>query len=468
MATVLYDGKAIIPAPLVTIRKEYQTADDGTPVGSAYAITLRGSLTASKGSPDSTGTFWTASGYPPDESISVTQGMGSLLRKQQALRALLANQGRTLELAPPDGSAALTCNPRVRDIEIPEGPWYQTCPYTISLEADVVNGLGTDDSFSSFISRASEEWTIETDNQNLKTYRLSHSLSATGKRHFDETGSLAKQPWEYARDYVLQDRGVGLKPAMMAASGVLDADSLQAFNYLRSQQVGELNGTFGATETWLCYAPTDGIAAYEETDVNVRHSVFENRTTVTIQGTITGLEVRDNNTWELQSTKWTNAQAKWTAVQPNLLTRAQTTSEVTLNPTPTLKTSGFNEVTGVITYSYEYDTRPVPSVPGALTQIVHVNDLNPADVFAILVVPGETTGPVLQTIGTVTERKRTINIEIQMSPASVDYTPSKPDTISLVLDNRPNGSTVYLAGDSEDWVEYTGRYTRNTTYAWKS
>jgi hypothetical protein len=98
MATVIYDGNAVIPGPLPTVSRETQTADDGTPVGALYTITLRGKIIPWKGSPDSAGSFWTASGYPPDETKTSDQMMGAILRKQEALTRLFSDQGKTLEL----------------------------------------------------------------------------------------------------------------------------------------------------------------------------------------------------------------------------------------------------------------------------------------------------------------------------------------------------------------------------------
>lgn len=106
MATVIFNGQAIIPAPFVSISKQYETADDGTVVGSLYQITLKGDIIAWKGSPNSTGGFWTQTGYPPDEtSMTVTEMFGAITRKNSALRSLFSAQGALLELQPPDGSA---------------------------------------------------------------------------------------------------------------------------------------------------------------------------------------------------------------------------------------------------------------------------------------------------------------------------------------------------------------------------
>ena len=58
---VMYNGKRLIPAPLVSINKEYQRSPDNTKIGTNFNLTVNGTLLAYKGSPDSSGTFWTSS-----------------------------------------------------------------------------------------------------------------------------------------------------------------------------------------------------------------------------------------------------------------------------------------------------------------------------------------------------------------------------------------------------------------------
>lgn len=469
MATVIYDGNALIPAPFCSIARNIQRSDDGTPIGVLYSITLSGKLVAWMGSPDSTGTFWTSSGYPADENIALTSRMASLLRKQEALMTLFDRQGKTLEISPPDGSSPFSCNPRILDVNIPQGQWAQSCDYTITMEADSLSGVGqidAGDELNYHVSHASDEWAIETLDERLHTYRMSHTASATGKRTYSSDGSLGKEAWENARDYVLGKIGLGLRAARMEASGVINGSGLQAFNYLRSQQLNELGGTFAATETWLCY-DAGGVAAYEETNVSVRQSVSEGRTAVTVEGTITGLQVSDNSTFEIQSSRYEGAQAKWALVEPTLLTRAQTTSGITLNPTPMSKTTGYNEVAGTITYAVEYDTRATPSVAGALSEIVTVTGNYPSDVFAAIAVPGRAAGPVLQSIGTIKERRTGVSVEITTSPMSQTFTPTKPDASALILTNAPVATQVFVEDDQESWTPYNGRYTRTTSFVWQ-
>lgn len=459
-----YDDKAIIPAPFMTSQKEVLTSGGGAKkLSSVMSITLHGKIVAWRGSPKSDASFWTASGYPPDETIVTDARLAAVLIKQNALRALFANEGRNLEISSPDGSFTSIYQPRNIKIDFAEGNWVEVCDYTVTMEVDDPND-NTDK-----IRDASEEWAIEASDERGVLFRLTHQLSATGKRVYDETGALAnsKEAWQNAESYVLTKIGLGLKPARMEAPGVLDATGLQAFNYVRSNQLNELAGTYGVTETWVCFEPGDAaIPAHE--DFTVTAKTNGGRTTVTIDGTITGLEKRDDTTRALVSNRYDNAVLKWDNVRSTILARVELVSGFTLNPTVINKSVGRNELSGTITYSYEYNDRPEPSIVGALTQIVRIHNANPADVYASVPVLGRELGPVLQNVGSKTSRKKTVTIDVNMPAATMSGTSTKPETDGLVLDHIPSGSQVFTDQDENDWDEDSGHYTRTVVFTWQS
>ena len=479
---VSYDSNKLIPAPFVTVQRETLARDDGKVFGHTFIITLKGKLVAYKGSPNSSGAFHTSSGYPADEIIAADSRLTAMLRKQEAILKLFREDGKSLEVQGYDGQMPMKCNPRVKRVEFMEGNWFETCDYVITLEADCVEGLVNAGICEDAprVSKVNEEWNIEIMDEVKQTYRLTHALSATGKRMFDNTGELldGKEAWEHARDYVLnneaadgQGLGLGLVAARMEAPDVLNATALQAFNYIRSQNINETAGIFSVTETWVCYDPGGEPPAINEYNVQMRYSAQDNRTTVSVEGTITGLEVRDNNTYAVISTKWDNAQNKWNAyVLPNIFSAAQIAlgANTPLNPVPVAKQVGLNPVAGTITYRYEYDNRPTPMTPGAITETITVNNNHAADVFAQVPVLGRPWGPVLQNIGTVTAKKRNIQIEIQMPPSTQDFVASAPNTAGIILMLMPvSNRGVFLESDEESWTPNTGRYSRNTTFVWE-
>jgi hypothetical protein len=316
------------------------------------------------------------------------------------------------------------------------------------------------------VSRASDEWNIETLDETKGTYRLTHSVSAVGKRFYDETGTLEKEPWEQAKDWVLEVATLGLRPARMEAAGVLDATSLQAFQYLRTNSLSETAGTFGVTESWICYDPNGEPPAVHEATVTVREAV-NGRVTVSVDGNIQGLEQRDNTTRELVTARWTNALAKWTTyVKPNVHTVAELASGVTLNASALSKQEGHNELAGTLSYGQEFDNRPSPTIVGALSQSMSVRRDNAADVFAQVPVPGRAIGPVLQSIGTLTAKRKTVTLRVQMPAKTQSFSPTEPDTDALMVAQYPALTNVFVESDSPDWDEDTGQYNRSVTFAW--
>lgn len=502
MSKVAYNGCKLIPGPFASITKNYQMTDDGRKIGSLYTITLIGKTMAWMGSPKSTTSsgsgwggpsnqFWTTSGYPADESIAAASRLAAVIRKQEAIKQLFAEDGHTLEIQSMDGSPPMKCNPRVVNIDFKDGLWYEYFDYTITLEADLIyiNGqLLSEDEFDEYIVEASETWQLETDerpeNELLpRTYRLVHTVSAKGKRFYDPDGSLIKPSWEQARDYVLPRLGFDGQMAM--SSGVNNLPSYyQGFNHMMSESIDEEGGRYSVAETWVLASGT----ALEDFTVNIREGTDTGIRSVSIDGTITGLETRDGNN-QLLLSKHHNADSMWsTTVEPQLLARCQLYSGYTLNPLPVSKVVGRNPVTGITTYSTEYNTRPTNLFPGSKSESITVSYGLYTDLFAAVTVLGRVAGPVLQPLGTTGLRTVTLNVELVMGTSGYG-TGSETDIRNALVYNKPSinpttspilttvinsikpshmgASQEYISDQSESWNAGEGRYTYNITYAYQ-
>lgn len=473
---VIYNSKKIIPAPFIRYTRVPVVNDDGTRIGSTFNITVEGKLTVDKGSPNSAGTFWTVSGYPPDETIPVDSWLTTMLRKQEALRSLFSEDGKSFEVQGYDGMQPMKCNPRIKNIDFNRGnvtSWTNLCDYTINLEADIiyVNGtaLGEDtgDLVNYHVDKFDESWAVESADDIGRTFRLTHQLSAKGKRFFDDTGTLVYEAWQNAQNYLLNKIQLGIDSAKMIAAGVLDNTTLQAYNYMRSQNINEAGGTCSISETWLCFDPGAGAHAVEDFTVNTR-SGNEGLTTVSIEGTIKGLEIRNNTTRTLISTRWTNAQAKFAEVLSLLPSRAQTISGYNLNPIALNRTIGRNEINGTINYNYEYNNRPSTALAGAISESITFNYENQADVFATIPVLGRALGPVLQPISTYTAKKFSINYEAVVQASTQDAVATKPNTDAIINTYLPAFSNLrFKDRDIESWSPSTGRISRQVSFTYE-
>lgn len=496
MSQVMYDGNRLIPAPLVTITKQYQTTTDGEKVGSLFQISVAGTMLAFKGSPSSSGTFWTTTGYPADETVVADSRLAAIIRKQEAIRELFDTDGKQFEVQSADGSQPMKCNPRVVSIEFPQDIWYNTSVYNIVLEADElsVNGVAQgEDNFSAKISSASETWVIDTQEDQpeglgaSRTYRLSHTVSAQGKRFYDSAGNLVKPAWQQARDFVLPK--LGFDSTIALSSGVNNLPTYyQGVNHARSENVGELDGSYSITETWIMSSGT----AIEDFTVDTRESADDGLIRVGINGTIRGLEQRDSDL-QLTTSAYDNALTKFAEASGLALHRAQTYSGHTLNIQQAGSTVGRNPVAGTINYSFEYNDRPSNLIAGAKSEVISINDSFGADQFASIFVLGRSAGPVLQSLSTKQATTRSLNIEVVFGAGYVgngDATsrivtkhprnnPTILATISGIINaaepvqagiinNAGNAATTSLQStQNENWDITTGRYTYSAEWTYE-
>jgi len=497
MSRVHYDGNLLQPAPFVSVSKQFQKSENGESVGTLFNLTIQGTIVAFKGSPDSAGDFWTVSGSPADETIAANARLKAIIRKEEAIRDLFSNEGKSLEFQSLDGSQPMKCNPRILSVEFPEGTWYDRVPYTIVCEADIVyiNGtaLGEDD-FTEFISSATETWAFETsedqqeDLEQPRTYRMTHTVEAQGKRFYDETGTLEKEAWQQAQDWVLPKLGFDATVALSAGVNNLP-DYYQGLNHVRSENTNKQGGNYSVTESWIVSSGT----ALETFDVSTVESDNDGTINVSINGQVTGLEERDSDL-QLTTSKYDNAVTKFAIVEPLIQGRASSYSGAILHPTPINTTVGRNPNTGTISYNYEYNDRATNFITGAKSEIITINNSWEVDVFASVGVLGRLAGPVLQNLNTKRETTRNLSIELVFgnsyasgqsasdmfnsfnprlnSPQSTDIqtvvNAANPVLAGALNNIGVAATTAYVSEQNENWnPKGGGRYTYNVSWTYE-
>lgn len=504
---VQYNNSKIIPAPFVSVEKNYDRTGDGHKIGSRFTLTVRGTIITCGGSPNSCGRFYTGSGYPDssfqnncDTLSGLDERQKFLQNKMQAIRHLFAKDGLSFEVQPWDGSAPMKCYPRIQSLNFDEGNWVDRIDYTIVLEADEIFGINTEytndaedfnrneDFFKDaegnklYLSEVSESWQLEQvdgeaeDENNLYTFRLTHSLSATGKRAYDDDG-LVSEGWEQAKRWVTPR--LGIDNNFVNGTAALNLSSMLAFNHSRQENTNELDGSYEVNETWVLAKGN----AREDFTITTTASTETGLTTVSVEGEVIGLDSRDN-TFTITESKWTAALAKFNSINSGtIFTRAQTYSGISLNATALSSTIGKNPLTGRIQYNYQYDTRPTNCIAGALTESIIISDNNPGDVFAAIPVIGRQGGPVLQDMNTFTERKRTVQIDVNVTPVSICPTSAAAVTslmaaspavaVDVVINAfedelESNFSQVFRDTDNPSWNPKNGKYSRSVTWTYGS
>ncbi len=492
MSRTMYGNKRLIPVQSVVVAKNYQKTPDGTKVGSLFNLAVNGTLLAYKGSPMTSG-FWTNTGYPPDETSIVadeTQRLKSILRKKEYLRELFAEDGLSFEVQSDDGTPPMKCNPRVLGIDFKENIEHTICQYTINLEADILHGgpflaPSGEDRFAHMLSDASEDWNMEINDspefagqdQNTfaskQTYRLTHNLSAVGKRHFDEDGNLVKPAWEWAKEWV-QPR-LGINYDRITSTGVLNLPlTYDGYNHLRAESIDELGGRYAVTESWIIATEP----AIENFSVTSRKDSSTSLTTVVVEGQVQGLDIRDSS-YQLTQNKYQSAEIKFNEVDDLVFIRAQALTGLTLNVRPITQQIQRLYSQGSIQYSVEYNNRPSNYITGAIWEDIQIQGNVPVDVFASIAVLGRAAGPVLQPLGTITAPTRTLSVQAVMErqeivdlPSAFNNNPRAAGLLTSIINSATpaiNGFTqVYLSDFNEQWNPFTGNYSLNITWTYQA
>lgn len=510
------DGKRLVPAPIVDIKKSYKRIGDTRKVKPIFTLTLNGTILNFKGSPicddgdADTLVFQTSGGvfdYPADSvNWDNNDGQAMLFLKQEAIRELFSNDYLPLEFIPWNASQPVRCYPRVIDIEFPQDIWYRRTDYRITLEADYIIGSSTDqaapgEDFSTVdsgniynfgntsydligsynVQDASESWNISMDTEFYGVFKIEHNLSAQGYRTADASGNMT-EAWINARQWVNSRLGYDAHYAQSSVFGSVTTGQFTNYNHYRTNNIDTNNGSFASTESWLLCSGH----FYEDSTADVKQSASEPYIGIGVQGTIYGVDsgtIVGTTPWTATGAlnKYHAASAAWNnTVSGSLYTRAQQNIGVSLNPLPLSQTVTHSFNKGTIGYNYEFNNRPLNFVSGAISETLTVQDDNPSglvNVIAEHVVLNRAIGSVLQPINTTTAPTRVINYE------AVFAAPTYPsgNNIAYLMALKPRAQvdalianlvpTNYAVGylfvttDNENWSPLTQRYTR--TYGWK-
>jgi hypothetical protein len=483
---------------------------------------------------------------PKIQPIPENSKLDAIFSKQRALKSLFAIDGQRLEIMPVHGDEpAVVCYPRVVSIDFQEGLYINKCDYSITLEADTLlnknltidddgNPLPADSKVAisgandghttqqvialsgAFIESFSESWNIEVDDEraeNLsipRSYRITHSVSAQGKtHHFPSGGGVHKiAAWQNAKNYVVN--------TLLAKSGILDypntsplpypsvnnqlgsgtinlVDTYRGFNHTRTEDIDVAGGSFSVSETFLL-ASGD---SYEDYNMSVSKGIDTAFVSVSIDGTVTGLNEVSPSGYGAQDAKpsgaYDNALKRYHEISKSgqfgltcdVFRRAQNSVAFELNSQPKSVSLGLNEFNGEITYSLEFDNRPTNILSGVLSENISVNDTYPGDVFSVVPVIGRATGPVLQYVGSRTEYKRDVQIELQMDYTDLHYAhgrglvTQKPSIVeptrtqlrelikSLSPESEPGVRKYFINAPNESWSPKTGSYSFSISWTYE-
>ncbi len=503
-----YGDYVFSPRPLFSINSSPLKSPSGLGYGIIHTISLDGQLIIT-------------------DSQQPESGIIDLFEEMEELKSGLDHDGKLL-LVSCNGSGILSGFPKINSYNInPESDNYtRRISYDVEFEMPTyIRGTGNDPFNSSvfppFIESCDESWDIEIQDERLPLewslqsggtgdaysealpYQLAvtHTVDVTARLVYtgDRTPS---NPWQDAQSYAaeklgFQGRYVNLSGIMPLPGAQFEDGGTGVFNNYRQVALNPDAGTIQVTETFIVAAsggdnqlPPNAIETFE-----ISTTQEEGIVSVSIQGEIQGLASIDWGRnqpeigFDVTESKYTAATAYWGLVQARLFDRAVAGYDgITglcynrpLNPSIEQKAVAVNPIEGTVTYDLTYTTKPSGCITGdcILSQNITIDDQLATDVFASQVVIGRAAGPILQDIGTVTVRTRTVNVELVTLPptscATVDeiYAPvptgSIDDFISTISGDLGNNySQVFVSQNSENWAFSQGRFTKSVGFTYNN
>lgn len=357
---LIIDGKKIIPAPLVTLSKTYNKTGDDRRLSSNFNISLTGTILPGRGSPNSSGTFHTTSGYPADESLTDTDTkFNSILRKQDALRELFITPGVLLEYGANDGSPAVLARVKLESINFEPGTWVDSCGYRIDLKAEDVNKQSTsaeddfDDFDDKYLTQASESISVVQNTDGTGTYQVSHNISAVGITSYDNLGTPANSQaaWKNAKDWVLAQINNDL------VTYLIDTTTQTKYNKVVQENIDAIAGSYSVSITYTIQESNNNYSHLYTISRNTTRSLTDEQNveqllseSITVNGTVNGFDA-DND----PAVKLANAlDAYNNVILPAIPAIIGLTSDHLYN-TQTVNQDASN---GTVSYSLVYNNNP--------------------------------------------------------------------------------------------------------------
>lgn len=445
------------PFPTFSITREDIRLDDGTFLNTLYTISVTGNVTA-------TGTYSTKGtrqgqlhGY-----LKTLVGTGA--------NAFGSKGIGTLDIQPYGGANSMSfTDARIVSVEALEadeasgGIHYH--PYSIQFQANLSNMDGGAQTYS--LSSVNESWEFSNSdiitNEDEKSFTVTHTISAVGVA----TAADGNYAWMQAKAYVdkraasaLAD--INLEPIEgMTASSPANLGSIftgfsstATVNHVRTTNSNITAGEYGITDTWILAGSTAivDIEISSETGEQVEHN------TATVSGTITGLD--SSGATAGTSDAYANAETMWGTIEGTLRSLANS-SGVAIPATngELTKNVGKNKNSATITFSVTYNDMQ-GLLAGSISESLQIDDSGGTDVVAIIGVILRASGPIIQDMGTLTEKRKSVTFTAKMKKSERG---DQPDGGTIVEGYKPTasagGSGPYLDTEQESWNPITGDYT---------
>lgn len=476
------------PFPKYSISRSTSIVGDGGIVTNTYNINIRGQIIV-------------------DSSIDLTVAGA----RQSAIHAKMIeklqlginnndNYGR-LEIVPYGGqpNAFDFLDAKLISVEIPEpsedSSLTSSFDYVFVFEASV-DASNRDISNILWLASIEESWDVSLSDEASaqdtnaiqsgeyhKSYVVTHTLTATGKRSVDSSGTFDQSAWYHAKEWVksrlvdspadaiLKDFFGGddftqFDPKFFSDAAeviAVDLSGYQFYNHVRIPQSSLTAGSYSVTETWEASMSS----ATLELDVSIQED--QNRIVqVSVDGSVTGRNTESYGSKIIS--KYESALNYYQLLEPNIFNIANYHYSLSysnvLRQIPLSKTVGKNTKNGTITFNFTYDDTP-QLIANTISSSLKISDNNEfRDVRTVAIIPiiAKLTGPEIQNMNTTPERRRTLQFDCVMDRP---FRTSKPsEARNLINIYAPTGENVNIQSFTDDFDYINGAYTLSVEWVY--
>lgn len=253
-----------------------------------------------------------------------------------------------------------------------------------------------------------------------------------------------------------------LEKGKSGAGATFDSSTYNAVNRAFSENMDIPNGTYSLEQNISLVKDDFNL------DYSVEGSVSDQneQNTITVQGTCTPYDTSNPNVAAKTIANKLDEFDTWSIAAATLASQlyAKLGGTATLKSDPTSSSLGYSPKTGEITFNFTYDDGEV-LVADSIASSVQINDVNKdqtAMIVAVIPVIARAGGPILQNIGTPTQRTRSLTVTATMKKANRT---TAPDVSSLITTYTPPG-TALIVGKSEQWSPSSGSFTLDVEWTY--
>jgi hypothetical protein len=496
------------PFPTYSISREEIYSGDDTYLNTRYTISINGSATIK----------------PADSANAMIKGQrqsrvqGEAIIKLQFNRDTFPMVGNgTLSIESYDGGSNIEFkDARLTSVSTPNGELTSSVnyqQYSFTFEAYNINDHGLP---TYILDSVEESWNLSVNDGQfafsgsdikqlpLKTFTLTHTLSATGKQ---KPGSTEAEAWRQAAQWV-QSRLVNYPTTNAVTSHVNNAadgpefvpfymnsesnkDDLKlnaetkngivwrTYNPNRTPSISISDGTYSVTDTWVV-APVSSKALHTlNAEVNADFNATS--TVVSVNGQIQGLNSYLLNSGnDNKNNAYENALAEYNIMKDYIYPAALNTfnnlqdlvddKTYPLRPNPISRSVGDNKTAGLITWSETYNNdQIIGNSDCIMSQQISLNYSNrQQNVAKIAIIPviGKSDGPIFQTFNTEVIRNLSLTIDVVVKPGNCRNLSSVSQIVdSIAAIYKPENS--YVSSRSSNYDPAAGSYSLSLEWQYK-